>query len=85
MPKVARVGDSTSHGGSITSGAAFSFANGQAIARIGDSVSCPEHGDGTIVSGSDSVSVEGSPVARVGDSTSCGASITSGSSDVEAG
>jgi uncharacterized Zn-binding protein involved in type VI secretion len=79
--QVARVGDSTSHGGTIVSGASQTMVDGKAIARQGDTHECGYwyHGSGEITGGSSTVMVEGKPVARVGDSTDCGAEITGGS------
>ncbi|MHB1001986.1 MAG: PAAR domain-containing protein [Armatimonadota bacterium] len=79
----ARLGDTSSHGGTIISGASRTLINGIPAARKGDLHSCPIEGHGVtqIVTGSDSVDIEGSPAARVGDSTGCGAVINSGSPD----
>ncbi|MBX7229530.1 MAG: PAAR domain-containing protein [Burkholderiaceae bacterium] len=42
MPKsLALVGDSTTHGGTVISGASLANINGSPIARVGDKVSCP--------------------------------------------
>ena len=41
---VARVGDTGSHGGSITTGSNSIFVNSKPIARVGDIYNCPEHG-----------------------------------------
>ena len=58
--------------------------SGKPSARVGDSVSCPQHGHSnvTIVSGCNSVLHNDQLAARVGDKTSCGATITEGSSSV---
>lgn len=83
MPAVARKGDSSSHGGTITTGAVKTFVNGKEVARVGDLHSCPIEGHGTtpITSGSAGFRAEGAQVARVGDSVGCGAVITGGSPD----
>jgi len=80
MPKVARIGDTHSHGGTIITGSPDHFDQGKAVARIGDSAICVAHGTVTIVSGSGTTKVNGIPVARIGDSLSCGSAISSGSS-----
>ena len=80
MPKVARITDTISHGGSIISGSPDHFDQGLNVARLGDQVACAEHGIVHITSGSGKTSVNNRPLARVGDSCSCGATITSGSS-----
>ncbi|MHB0998529.1 MAG: PAAR domain-containing protein [Armatimonadota bacterium] len=83
----ARLGDSSSHGGTIISGASRTLINGIPAARKGDLHSCPKEGHGVtqIVTGSDCVDIEGSPAARVGDSTGCGAVINTGSPDTFVG
>lgn len=87
MAGIARVGDTSSHGGTIISGASKTFVNGKQVARVGDMHSCPIAGHGTtaITSGSTTVFIEGAAVARIGDSIGCGAVISTGSADVEAG
>jgi len=85
MAAIARQGDAISHGGTILGGAARTLAEGQPIARQGDTVNCSEHGMQTITGGSGTVLVEGKPVARVGDAISCGATIISGAASVQAG
>ncbi len=83
MPRIARVGDGSTHGGSIVTGAASSFVNGMAIARVGDMLNCPQHGMQAITSGSAGLMVEGKEAARAGDLCACGAVLTGGSPDVE--
>lgn len=85
MPRLARKGDASSHGGTIISGAGKTTADGLPVARVGDLHSCPIPGHGTtaISSGSPTLLVEGKAAARVGDSCGCGAVITSGSPDIE--
>lgn len=87
MSQVARLGDSSSHGGTIITGASKTFVNGIPVARVGDLHSCPivGHGVTPITTGSGSVEAEGAAVARIGDSCGCGAVISDGSPDVEAG
>lgn len=84
MPGVARVGDATDHGGTIVSGSPDVNANGIPVARVGDSHVCPIHGTNSITSGSPDVNANGIPVARIGDSTECGATIVTGSGNVNA-
>lgn len=83
MPKVARIGDSTSHGGMVLQGSAKVLANGVGVARVGDSVSCPVHGVNSIVQGSSRVLADGRGVAYDGCLTACGATLISGSANVE--
>jgi uncharacterized Zn-binding protein involved in type VI secretion len=77
----ARVGDRTSHGGVIVTGAARTFVNGRKAARKGDLHVCPiySHGVRPIVTGSPDTLIEGKAAARVGDRVACGAVIVSGS------
>lgn len=84
MPKVIRIGDPGSHGGAVSTGSPDTFANGLAVARVGDTYNCPIHGPNPIVTGSSNVIINGKSVARVGDSTACGATLISGSPDVSA-
>jgi uncharacterized Zn-binding protein involved in type VI secretion len=82
MPKVARAGDTISHGGQIISGSPDCFCNEQQVARLGDSVLCAIHGVQAISSASSTTFANNIGVARVGDSITCGAVISSGSPDV---
>lgn len=79
MPRVARLGDPGSHGGTIVTGAASVRSDGHLVARIGDTYACPLHGPNPIVEGSAHYRAEGSPVARVGDAMQCGAVVQDGS------
>jgi uncharacterized Zn-binding protein involved in type VI secretion len=83
---VARQGDPLSRGGTITGACSPNVtANGLAVARLGDTVTCAIHGAQTITSASGSVTVNGLGVARVGDTLSCGDTISGGSPSVVAG
>ncbi len=84
---IARLGDKSSHGGTIITVASRTYVNGRLVARKGDLHSCPIEGHGItpITSGSDSVLIEGQPAARIGDSVGCGATIATGSPDTLAG
>lgn len=76
------VGDKTSHGGTVVTGAPASITHGKQVARIGDRVTCPRrhHHPNSIVTGDSSMIVMGRPVARHGDKTACGATLISGQS-----
>lgn len=78
---VARVGDTTSHGGVIVSGSFTVFTDGIQTVRKGDLHVCPikGHGVNPVVGGSLTVFADGLSVARVGDTTACGAVIVQGS------
>ncbi|MEC5164089.1 MULTISPECIES: PAAR domain-containing protein [unclassified Janthinobacterium] len=72
-----RLGDKTSHGGTVLEASSFTSSGGIGVARVGDMVSCPIRGHGTcpIVGGDPSMIVDGQAVARHGDKTSCGATL----------
>ena len=70
-----RVDDPTSHGGKVLAGSAKMIVDGKPVARVGDKVSCPIHGDTTIASGSPTYITDGQPTARDGDTTACGATL----------
>jgi uncharacterized Zn-binding protein involved in type VI secretion len=80
MPLIARLGDTGTHGGSITTAAANSYCEGAKIARQGDTYTCPIHGPNAIVGHSNKLKCEGAFVARHGDATECGATLISGAS-----
>lgn len=75
MPKIAHLGDPISHGGSVIEGSDDVFADGRAVARVGDKVSCRRHRNSVIISGSSTVFVNGRAVAVDGSKCSCGATI----------
>ncbi len=79
----ARLGDSSSHGGMIITGAIRTMVNGRPVARMGDLHVCPIPGHGVtpIITGSLDTLTEGKPNARTGDITGCGAVIVTGSFD----
>jgi uncharacterized Zn-binding protein involved in type VI secretion len=72
------LGDKTSHGGAVIEASQHSDSGGVGIARMGDKVSCPRHGNNPIVSGDATMIVDGKPVARHGDKTACGAVLIAG-------
>jgi uncharacterized Zn-binding protein involved in type VI secretion len=76
MPKIIRVGDSTSHGGRvIASGAPQLTVNGIPVALKGDACVCPIKGHMPcfIAEGDAEHTVDGVPVAYEGHRTTCGA------------
>jgi uncharacterized Zn-binding protein involved in type VI secretion len=87
MPRVARLGDTTDHGGVIITASDDVTVNGIRVARKGDLHSCPIpwHGVTEIVTGCDTIFANGKPVARIGDVTGCGATIVVASPNVDAG
>ncbi|QGA56153.1 PAAR domain-containing protein [Brucella sp. 2280] len=85
MPRIVRLGDISSHGGTVISSASKWRCEGALIARKGDLHSCPIPGHGVtpIVSGSGKYQCEGAPIARDGDTCGCGAALISGASKWE--
>jgi len=81
----ARLGDISSHGGVIITGAIRTVVNGRPVARMGDLHACPIPGHGVtpIVTGSLDAVTEMMPNARLGDVTACGAVIVTGSLDTD--
>ena len=79
MPGVSRLGDTSTHGGSIISSASVTKVNGILVARVGDSFSCPLHGVWPIVNGSGNYKCEGAITAVIGSTVGCGATLTTGS------
>ena len=75
---VARLNDTSSHGGQIVTAAANSTCEGQKIARVGDTLNCPLHGPNPILTGSSQFRCEGQQVARTTSVTACGAEIIGG-------
>ncbi len=78
MPLICRLGDTSSHGGAITTSASKTLCEGALIARETDILSCPIHGDQPIVTHSSRLKVEGKFCARQGDLAACGAALISG-------
>ncbi len=91
MPAAARVGDISTHGGTITGpGVATVLIGGQPAAVAGDLHSCPlppQHGPSVspFPLGSTTVMIAGRPALRVGDACLCGASAAVGSPTVTIG
>lgn len=81
MSGIARLGDGISHGGNITSASSDIIIDGLGAARIGDQISCSQHGPGVITGGASDIRSDGQGLARIGDQCSCGAVITGGASD----
>lgn len=78
MRKVIRLHDPTSHGGKVASVAASQFTvGGIPVARVGDKITCPLHGDGTITEGDPHHTIDGIGVAYEGHKASCGATLQS--------
>ena len=89
MPFAARVGDQTSHGGTVVGpGVATVMIGGMPAAVLGDMHACvipspPPHPPSTpFVVGSATVMIQGRPALRQGDSCACGASVAVGAPTV---
>lgn len=85
MKKVIRLGDPTSHGGTVLSAAPYRVFYDKPVARMGDKVSCPMkgHNNCVIVEGDPSWIVDGKPVALEGHLVSCGAVLISTLKEVD--
>ncbi|KAF4529968.1 hypothetical protein B566_EDAN018274 [Ephemera danica] len=78
MPrKIIVLNDTTTHGGKVISGAPGHTIDGRPIARLGDTVSCPQpgHGVNKIIEGDTSFCIGGRPVALEGHKTECGCAL----------
>lgn len=82
MALIARLGDTSDHGGTIITSAALTTVEGILVARVGDSHSCPipGHGITDIEDGSGEFTCEGAIVAVDGSTCGCGAKIISSAS-----
>lgn len=76
---VARIGDTSTHNGRITTACKKTKAEGKLIARVGDMHDCPFHGPTQIIDGSPNYLVEKKKCARTTSRTGCGAIIIGGS------
>ena len=83
MSKVVRLNDTSDHGGKMVQASGKFKANGIMVCVHGDVHECPIEGHGrTSVSSSNSLKSNGKPVIRTGDRAGCGATINSGSPNV---
>lgn len=73
-----RLGDKTTHGGSVIEASTMSDIDGIGIARMGDRTVCPIHGAAPIITGDQTFIIDGKPAARHGDKTACGATLIAG-------
>lgn len=80
MPSAVRVGDSTTHGGTVVGpGVATVLIGGMPAAVMSDMILCPmmypgpaPHVGGPVMVGSATVTIGGKPAARTTDSCPCG-------------
>jgi uncharacterized Zn-binding protein involved in type VI secretion len=83
--KIIVLGDATDHGGKVISGSPVHDIGGKPVARLGDTVDCPVHGENRIVSAHPALTAGGVPVAVDGCESECGSRlIGSGSASVAA-
>jgi uncharacterized Zn-binding protein involved in type VI secretion len=78
MRRPIRLGDPTTHGGTVVHVAAtHAEVLGRPLARLGDHCTCPRlgHGSCVIVEGDPDWTIDGVPVALEGHHTSCGAQL----------
>ncbi|WP_414499397.1 PAAR domain-containing protein [Zymobacter sp. IVIA_12111.31 C1] len=74
--RVIRVGDMTTHGGTVIEGDPTMIINGRAAARVGDLVACPVClGVYPIIEGNPGLTSNGKPIAYEGCRTACGAQL----------
>ena len=78
---VCKLGDKSSHGGTIVTASGFDL-NGIPIALDGDLCQCPIKGHGTckMIASETTVTYQGKAVILVGDKTVCGAVLITGDS-----
>lgn len=74
---IVRLGDQTSHGGVVISASDTHTIGGIGIARVGDTVSCPQtgHGVNKIVEGAGTYTIGGREVALHGHRCECGCTL----------
>jgi uncharacterized Zn-binding protein involved in type VI secretion len=82
MKNLIYVDDDTSHGGKVLTGSNRIKVGGRRAARVGDRVSCPEHGENDVIEGSSSMKDGGIRLARDGDRARCGCVLIASSSGV---
>jgi uncharacterized Zn-binding protein involved in type VI secretion len=73
--KIIVVGDRTDHGGTVLGGSPTHDVGGKPVARRGDKVDCPRHGENRIVTAHATLSVDGIAVAVEGCETECGSKL----------
>ncbi|KOY60252.1 PAAR domain-containing protein [Photorhabdus heterorhabditis] len=77
MPAFIRQGDKTSSGGTVLEGSDLIEFDDIPVARKGDKVSCPKHGETTIAEGSPDYLDDGRAVALNGHRCACGCTLIS--------
>ncbi|SCU98349.1 conserved hypothetical protein [Cupriavidus necator] len=72
MSQIVRIGDDNDHGGKVLTGSTTMKFGKRGVARKGDKVSCPLHGENVIIEGSEMFRDGGVPVALHGHQCACG-------------
>lgn len=72
---IVRLGDPTSHGGSVITASMTHTIGGIGIARMGDQLVCPMHGVNMIVEGTANYLIGGRMVALHGHRGACGCTL----------
>lgn len=87
MQGIIRIGDKTTHDGSVLAGSVDMIFGGIGVARKGDKVSCPieGHGPTSIAEGNPDYLDNGIPVAFHGHRCSCGCSLITSLQDAMVG
>ena len=81
MSKIVRLGDKSSHGGTMVTANANFKCEGVRVCIDQDLHQCPIKGHGTTpVTATSTFKSSGSPVVKTGDSAGCGATMVEGSS-----
>jgi uncharacterized Zn-binding protein involved in type VI secretion len=76
MSEIIRMGDPTSHGGTVIEGSEFDICHGKPIAFIGHKTYCPRcKGSFAIIDGAMTMTFYGRGVALAGMKTACGATL----------
>lgn len=77
MQGIVRIGDKTTHGGTVQSGSSTMVFCGIGVARKGDKVFCPQpgHGSTVITEGNPDYLDNGVPVAFYGHKCACGCTL----------
>lgn len=78
MPRDSRIGDTSSHGGALITGAAKMIDENRRTSRVTDILLCPVHGPVAVVTGSPKTVIENRRNCRITSVCACGAVIVSG-------
>jgi uncharacterized Zn-binding protein involved in type VI secretion len=77
MPGVIRIGDKTTHGGTVLQGSSGVKFMGKEVSCLMDKVSCPLHGNTFIAEGDEGSKINGKPIALHGYRCGCGCTLIS--------